>query len=178
MNVFFHVLTGAAAAGIATRILAPTRSASKRYLAVCGALVVVGVLIHGLLDIAPHHYPFRAAQDIAISSGLIVVILASIRPRWIVLVGASIFGSVLPDLIDLGPTMLAEISGIDLRFTSRKIFFWHTPEFSGSIYDGSRALESHIYHAVVVLSAGYSIFATWNGLARKALASRLKCTDA
>jgi len=172
MNVFFHVLTGVAAAGMATRILAPTRSPSRQYLVACGALVAAGVLIHGLLDIAPHHYPFRAAPDIAISTGLIVVILASVRPEWTVLVGASIFGSVLPDLIDLGPTMLAEISGIDLRFTDRKIFFWHTPEFSGSIYDGSRAFESHIYHALVLLTVGCSMFATWNDLARKALTKR------
>ncbi len=172
MNVIFHVLTGAAAAGVATRFLDPLRTGPGTYLAMSGALVGLGVMLHGLLDIAPHQYPLRATPDILVSSVLIAVILACVRPRWVVLTSASIFGNILPDLIDLGPSMLFEISGIDLRFTSEKVFFWHTPEFSGSIYNGSRSFESHSYHSVVVLLATCAVIAAWNTLARNALTRR------
>lgn len=153
MNVIFHVMAGISAGGLAIRVIDKPNASRSSYVIACVSLMIAGVMSHGILDIAPHHYPLRATPDIIVSSLSIFLILALVRLRWVILVGASIFGSILPDLIDLGPSMLHEICGVDLRFTHGKVFFWHEPAFSGSIYDGTRATESFIYHAVVVLAA-------------------------
>jgi hypothetical protein len=56
-------------------------------------------------------------------------------------------GCIFPDLIDLGPAIVNKRTGWSLPVV--KIFPWHWREYSGSIYDGSRAVESSLYHLIV-----------------------------
>ena len=75
----------------------------------------------------------------------------------------ALLGSIFPDLVDLGPELLGEATGLSIPSVDGKVFFWHRPEFSGSIYDGTRTLKSHVYHLMVVLaSAGLVVWAQFN----------------
>jgi hypothetical protein len=59
-------------------------------------------------------------------------------------------GAVFPDVIDLGPVIVnkyLQIALLQLPFR----FPWHLKEYSGSIYDGSRSVESALYHILLLL---------------------------
>ena len=114
---------------------------------------IIGVFLHGLLDYVPHSYPIDPRLDVPLSLALasLAIVLSKPKNRFLVLV--CYLGSIFPDLIDLGPAVINKSLGWSLPTV--KIFPWHWPRYSGSIYDNSRSLESLIFHIVVVaLSIG------------------------
>lgn len=70
-----------------------------------------------------------------------------------VLLSACYLGALFPDLVDLGPAIVNKRLGWSLPVV--KIFPWHWPRYSGSVYDGSRRAESLVYHLLV---GGGSLF--------------------
>lgn len=116
----------------------------------CVAAFIIGIVIHGILDITPHQYPLRARIDILISIVFFVVSIMLIRPKIIPLFGAAFLGSIFPDLVDLGPQMFNQFFETSFPVLKFKIFPWHSAEYSGSIYDNSRTGLSHTFHIMLV----------------------------
>jgi hypothetical protein len=167
MNVTFHTLTAlGGAAVLASKKKDPERNAwvVSSDMPLLGLGFVAGVLTHGLLDYAPHSYPIESRLDMALSLSLFLVALFFSRIRHWVLAAACFFGSVFPDLADLGPAILNKQLGLSLFVV--KIFPWHWREYSGSIYDGSRDAESLLYH-VLVLSVGLYLLWTYRNSYRR-----------
>jgi hypothetical protein len=116
-----------------------------------------GVLLHGLLDYVPHSYPLRSGPDVAFGLILFLLAITWAKRKHRPLVGACCFGSVLPDVVDLGPAIVNRLFGWSLPVV--KIFPWHWHQYSGSIYDGTKRLESLVLHlGVIMLSVGTIYF--------------------
>ncbi len=109
---------------------------------------VVGILAHGALDHVPHTYPIPSALDVFLGLTLFLVAMAFSKPEHRVLLGACFAGSVLPDLIDLGPAIINRRLGWSLPLV--KIFPWHWPQYSGSIFDHRWHASSFLAHCAVL----------------------------
>jgi len=156
VNVTFHTVAALATAAILSskrRVRVPVQSPGRDtpFLPAIGFLI--GVLLHGLLDYVPHSYPFDSRLDVSLSLTLASLAIAMSKPKNRLLALACYLGCIFPDLIDLGPAAINKLLGWSL--TTVKIFPWHWRRYSGSVYDGSRSLESLSFHIVVVaLSIG------------------------
>lgn len=147
MNVTFHALGSFAAAAVLSTAAGDfARSATiKKYV----AGFVIGILIHGALDFAPHHYPISSRLDVILALVLLLLTyLLVTQPNRLLLI-ACLAGAIFPDVVDLGPAIAAKHLGLPVPSLPFKIFPWHWKEFSGSIYDGSRRLESNVCHLLV-----------------------------
>ena len=124
---------------------------SSAFLSAIG--LVIGIVVHGILDYLPHSYPIPSRLDVALSLILVVLTIAMAKPKTRSIVLACYLGCILPDVIDLAPAILNRTFGLGLP--TPKMFPWHWPKYSGSIYDGSKKLESALLHfAVLALSIG------------------------
>jgi hypothetical protein len=151
MNVTFHIVSavGAAAVLSATRKNGTSHQpGSSPNLLVLAVGLVAGVLLHGLLDYAPHSYPIKSVADVGLSLGLLTVAFVMVEPSHRLLLGACSLGAVLPDVVDLGPAIINKQLGWSLPVV--KLFPWHWRQYSGSIYDGSRKFESVLCHSLVL----------------------------
>jgi hypothetical protein len=146
MNVVFHA---AAATGIAV-MLTDTRAGRQRPSNRIPALSagVMGVLGHGFMDYIPHCYPINSKADVIISLLIIGVLTLWAGKTYRLVVASALLGSILPDLIDLGPQVLHQFTGLDVRIR-QKIFPWHWKQYSGSIYTGDCAV-SNLNHLMVI----------------------------
>lgn len=146
MNVTFHALASVAtAAGLSS----PTPAAPS--LARLGLGFLIGVAVHGVLDVTPHSYPLGTVLDVACA--LLLVTLVGVMTRgchWALLV-ACFLGAIFPDLVDLGPAIVNKHVGTNVPVVS--LFPWHWRQFSGSIYDGRQALASLSAHLLVVATS-------------------------
>jgi hypothetical protein len=154
MNIIFHTLTGLAT----TAVLSSTDKGADpsgwkmqwhSWMLALG--FIAGILVHGLLDISPHCYPIKSTTDLALSLLFFIILFIIVCPRYRLLLCISFIGSVLPDIVDLGPAMLNRRLGWSLPVA--KIFPWHWHRFSGSIYDGSRGAISVLCHLAVIASS-------------------------
>jgi len=116
----------------------------------------IGVLAHGLLDVAPHSYPLPSVPDVAIALAIFVVSVVLAKREQHLLVLACFAGAALADLVDLGPEITNRHLG--MRLPVVQVFPWHWHQYSGSIYDGSRWVQSLIAHFAVV---GVSLVLLW-----------------
>jgi len=116
----------------------------------CVLAFLIGIVVHGILDITPHQYPFRTRIDILISTLFFIVSIMLIRPKFIPLFGAAFLGSILPDLVNLGPQIFNQFFETSFPVLKFKIFPWHRAEYSGSIYDNSRTELSYTFHIMLV----------------------------
>jgi hypothetical protein len=151
MNIFFHTITGLAA----TAALSSTHQAADpegRNVQVRSRMLALGftagILIHGMLDLIPHSYPINSIFDLAFSLLLFFIVFLIVRRRYRILLGMCFWGSVLPDIVDLGPAILNKRLGWSLPMV--KIFPWHWHQYSGSIYSGSRGTVSTLCHIAVI----------------------------
>jgi hypothetical protein len=153
MNVTFHMLSAVATAAILSS--RQNNRTSHRCvppnLSVVAAGFVVGVFAHGLLDYAPHSYPIKPIADVSISLALLGTAMTLANPRCRLLLGACSLGSVFPDLVDLAPAIVNKRLGWSLPVV--KLFPWHWRQYSGSIYDGSRKLDSLLCHILVIAAS-------------------------
>jgi hypothetical protein len=158
LNVTFHTLGAVATAAVLT--LTPNEkwrsfSAVKKY----AAGFVAGILVHGILDILPHNYPFDPKLDIVLALLLFFLVFVMAQKQNLILLVICFAGCLLPDVIDLGPAIANKYFRLPVLQLSFKIFPWHFAEYSGSIYDGSsRSIESTIYHSVFSLICAILIF--------------------
>lgn len=106
------------------------------------------VLLHGLMDVAPHTYPLPWRLDMAAAFGLIVVALALVRRRYILLFSATFMGGILPDLVDQGPGLLNQLLGLQLP--ERELFGFHSLRYVVSAHLGHEVLFSVISHTLVL----------------------------
>jgi hypothetical protein len=150
MNVTFHTLASFATAAV---LCSKLKSAHPHRLFAAADLPVLtvgfgaGVLLHGLLDYAPHAYYIKSAVDVLLSLALCSGVSLLARRRHRLLLGVCFLGCIFPDLVDLGPAIVNKRLGWSLPVV--KVFPWHLREYSGSIYDGSRGVESFLYHLSV-----------------------------
>ena len=150
MNVTFHTIGSFAAAAILS--LKKTEnwrslSALKKYLIGFAA----GIIVHGVLDLLPHQYPIPSKVDVIVAPILLVLFLLASQKQNFLLILICFAGCVFPDVIDLGPTIVDKYLRIVLPRLPFRLFPWHTVKYSGSIYDGSRGLESAVYHISFLL---------------------------
>lgn len=161
MNVTFHAFGSFAAAAILSLDFDSdwrSVSAFKRYaIGFCA-----GILVHGILDFLPHDYPLPSKFDVIFALALLISFLSTAQKQNRVLILACFGGAIFPDIVDLSAGIVNKHFGIPITPLSFKIFPWHWKEFSGSIYDGSRNLESNIYHLSVLLLCFGLIYAYRN----------------
>jgi hypothetical protein len=150
MNVTFHMVAaiGATAALSSGKKRVSFLQSNSSDLLFLAAAFVGGVLLHGLLDWLPHSYPINSAADVGVSFVVLAGVIVFVRREHRLLLGACAFGSVLPDLVDLGPAIINKRLGWSLPVF--KFFPWHWQQYSGSNYDGNRNLESILCHLLVV----------------------------
>ncbi len=151
MNVTFHTAGALATASFLSSIQsrpAPDGTAARSSLLIGVVGFVAGVVEHGVMDYVPHSYPIPSGMDAACSIILFTVVVALTKPQFRLLVTACFIGSIFPDLVDLGPPMLNRHLGWSLP--SVKLFPWHWPQYSGSLYHGKKRVQSALWHAVVI----------------------------
>jgi hypothetical protein len=151
VNVTFHT-TGALATAA---FLSSTQSrpasggtASRPSLLIAVIGFVAGVVEHGVMDYMPHSYPIPSGMDVVFSIILFTVAVALTKPQFRVLATACFIGSIFPDLVDLGPPILNGHLGWTLPTV--RIFPWHWPQYSGSLYHGAKGFQSAVSHCTVV----------------------------
>jgi hypothetical protein len=109
---------------------------------------IAGIVEHGVMDYVPHSYPIPSGLDVVISITLFIVAVALTKAEFRILVTACFLGSILPDLVDLGPLILNRHLGWTLP--TAKIFPWHWPQYSGSLYHGAKRFQAALSHCAVV----------------------------
>lgn len=146
MNIFFHVATavGVTAALIDTNCIESEKDSYKTGL----LSMFCSCIIHGILDYIPHTYPFSPKLDTVISLMLIILLIRRANKKYRIILLLAIFGSILPDLIDLLPSISAKYTGFLLPAYG-KVFPWHWSEYSGSIF-GKNDAVSDINHILVL----------------------------
>lgn len=153
MNVVFHAVAGAALASALYR--GDGITSRTGYGGLCVGAFLLGIIGHGVMDVLPHQYPLRAGWDIVLAMAVFVGFALFLRRDAVLLFCFAYLGSLFPDLVDLGPRMLNQFAGTALPVSKAKVFFWHRPEYSGSIYDGRHVVLSWVLHGLVVgVSAG------------------------
>jgi hypothetical protein len=145
MNVTFHVLAGIGVAAV----LIP-REPPISVLSLLTGLGATAAL-HGLLDFVPHSYPIKSGIDVMLALLVFGTALSFAKPHVRLLLVVCFLGSILPDLIDLGPGILNRRAGLNLP--DIKFFPWHWKQYSGSVYDGSRTTESAVLYLLVLTIA-------------------------
>ncbi len=153
MNVLFHVATGLGTVILLTDTHTIKSNAPlKSILPIAALALCIGVIAHGALDYIPHCYPVNTKIDMSLGLLLILGLLALSKSKykWIMLGGLT--GCVLPDIIDLLPTMLNKNLGLNLPIID-KVFPWHWKQYSGSIYSGNCGVSA-INHCLVVITVG------------------------
>jgi len=151
VNVTFHTVGAVATAAFLSSTAAGARSGrSTLRHSVLIALIgfIAGIVEHGVMDYVPHSYPIPSRIDVALAIILFLVVVALTKAQFRLLVTACFIGSILPDLVDLGPPILNH----HLRWTlpAVKIFPWHWPQYSGSLYHGAKRFQSALWHCLVI----------------------------
>lgn len=147
MNIFFHVAT---VVGVTATLTDTNRIGSGKDSFKTGLLsMFCSCIVHGILDYLPHTYPLSPKLDIAISLIIIFILVWKANKQYRIIVSLAILGSILPDLIDLLPSILEKYIGLSLPVYD-KVFPWHRTEYSGSIF-GKSDVVSDINHILVLI---------------------------
>jgi hypothetical protein len=165
MNVTFHTL-----ASIATAAFLSLRPAQNSLQGITSGSAfakyaigfTAGILAHGILDYAPHEYPFYAKFDVPFALLLFMVTFFLVQPQNRLLLATCFVGALFPDLLDLGPAILNKNFGFPYFGLSYKVFPWHWKEFSGSLYEPSRRVESMLYHIILLLICTVALYLNKN----------------
>jgi len=134
MNVLFHTAT---AIGL-TVLLTDTEKINKiskslNIVVLSSILFLLGIFFHGVLDYIPHCYPINSKIDVVLSFIIIIATVIIFKNPFKILIGFSFLGSIIPDVIDLLPSIFNKYFELT-SFTDIKIFPWHWKEYSGSVY--------------------------------------------
>ena len=151
MNVTFHSVGAVATAALLSSTEAPaasSRSTPRHGLLIATIGFVAGIVEHGFMDYVPHSYPIPSGIDVIVAILLFVVVVIQAKSQFRVLVTACFLGSVFPDLVDLGPPILNH--HFHWTLPTVKIFPWHWPQYSGSLYHGAKRFQSAVWHCIVI----------------------------
>ncbi|MCL2825644.1 MAG: hypothetical protein FWD57_16750 [Polyangiaceae bacterium] len=80
--------------------------------------LLVGVALHGVLDVVPHSHFISAIPDIIVALFVPMLVLPFVKRKYLILVLVCYGGSILPDVIDLGVFRFLGIGAF-------RIFPWH-----------------------------------------------------
>ena len=150
MNVLFHTATAIATVVLITDTNRPLLKMYDRINVRDSFLALfVGIIFHGILDYMPHRYPVNSKIDAIASLFIFIAILFWVDKKYKLIIVASFLGNILPDLIDLLPGILNKYFSFNIPILP-KIFPWHWPEYSGSIYKGGYNI-SNLNHLLVLL---------------------------
>lgn len=147
MNVIFHVATAVGITIVATdtkRI----NSFKDTILPALGAFSC-GIILHGALDYTPHTYPLSGTIDSIVSLLIIIALITRTKRKFLPILLSAVLGSIFPDLVDLSPHLLNRYVGLEIP-EYNKIFPWHYPEYSGSIFSAGNHLVSNINHLLTL----------------------------
>ncbi len=113
---------------------------------------MTGILSHGILDYIPHCYPIPSKIDASL--GLLMIITATwlCNKQYRIMVLSSFIGCIIPDIIDLSPSIINKQLGWSLSVFD-KLFPWHFKQFSGSVYTDDCTI-SNINHTILVIVLG------------------------
>jgi len=146
MNVFFHSITAIGATVMFTDTSKPVK---KSVLKRCCLVFIAGNFFHGILDYIPHRYPINSKIDAVLSLSFIIFAILFTNRYYKFIVAASFLGNIFPDLIDLSSGILNKYLHFNFHIYP-KIFPWHWPQYSGSIYkDG---FEVSILNHFIILA--------------------------
>ncbi|MBN2651506.1 MAG: hypothetical protein JXR63_03910 [Spirochaetales bacterium] len=155
MNVIFHTLTGIALGSALTSREKPTSMTKKIVTPILG--FTLGIISHGLLDVLPHTYPLKSHVDIIFSLVAFALTLLIVKKETIPLFTCCFLGSIFPDMIDLGPEMANQFFNLKLPTIKAKVFPWHLPQYSGSIYTKPSPI-SNLAHTLIIILSTITIF--------------------
>ncbi|MCX7748089.1 MAG: hypothetical protein N2645_14575 [Clostridia bacterium] len=116
----------------------------------------LNVLLHAILDILPHSYPLSGKIDVILSLVIYAMLIILMNRQYIPVFLSCFLGRTLPDVIDLGSGIFNKI--FDTGLPTVKIFPWHWPQYSGSIFDGSNFYISFINHQIVIISFVLTVY--------------------
>lgn len=155
MNIIFHTTV---AIGICVAITNTKKITQqpKQNILFAGIALIIGVILHGFLDYIPHCYPFAGLIDVIVSLFIMAIVCICCKPIYLPIVFCAFTGSILPDLIDLAPSILNTKLGWSLQ-VHQPIFPWHWKSYSGSIFIKD-CNASHLNHLLVVISVVLLIF--------------------
>lgn len=145
MNVLFHLTAGF---GIVLALCPVAPKPKVWTTAATGAFIAF--VSHALLDYTPHCYPINSKIDVIGGFILLLALVFFARKEYRLIMFATLFGAILPDLIDLLPDILNKQLKLDLPGFP-KIFPWHWKIYSGSIYNGHCG-TSHINIAMICIA--------------------------
>ena len=147
MNALIHIVTGV---GVAIAVTDTKEIKTKKEIIKTAFIgFFIAIVSHGLLDYAPHCYPINSKIDF-IGSLLALILLTFFCVKTFRLIMFNcLIGAVLPDVIDLLPSILNKQFGLNLPIYG-KMFPWHWKEFSGSMY-GTDCLVFNINIGMVLL---------------------------
>ena len=135
MNIIFHTI---AAIGVSVAITDTNKinikSSYKKIILTSVFAFIVGIISHGVLDYIPHCYPINSKFDAIASFVLIITFIVLTNKPYKLITALSFAGCIFPDLVDLLPAILNKYLNLHLKITT-KIFPWHWPEYSGSLYN-------------------------------------------
>lgn len=132
MNILFHLAAGFGIVIVVCDSKAPSSNVNTWYTAAIG--MVIAFVSHGLLDYAPHCYPINSKVDFVIGGILLLLLSSLAKGKYKLILFSTLIGSVLPDIIDLFPSILNKQLNFSFP-TYNKIFPWHWKKYSGSIYN-------------------------------------------
>lgn len=151
MNVLFHTTT---AVGIAILLTETNKDQTSitltKQLTTAFFAFTFGVIAHGAIDYIPHCYPINSKVDVIVGLVMILSLTWLTRPSYRLITFSAFIGSIFPDLIDLGPTIVNQLLGLNLPILE-KVFPWHWPRYSGSIYENNCGV-SNLNHFLVVFT--------------------------
>lgn len=156
MNVLFHFSTGVGLSILLSDTQENIQSPRQKFQKGLSA-IVLGVISHGVLDYAPHCYPINSTLDISLGFMAMLAYIYFTKPQLRYLSICALVACILPDLIDLLPSMLNNQFGTSLPILD-KIFPWHWKSQSGSIYNGDCNV-SNINHILCIVAV---ILIIWN----------------
>lgn len=145
MNVLFHTTTAIGIVVLFTHTKTKKPSTSI-------FLFMTGIISYGILDTIPHCYPIPSKIDASL--GLLMIITATwlCNKQYRIMVLSSFIGCIIPDLVDLSPSIINKQLGWSLPVFDQ-LFPWHFKQFSGSVYTDDCTI-SNINHTILVIVLG------------------------
>lgn len=136
MNVLFHTVSAVGVVAMVTDASVIKSGISRSAMIVAAVALLSAVFFHGVLDYLPHCYPVHSRWDVIIGFCITVAGILVVRRPYRLIVSSAFAGCILPDIIDLLPSILNKYLGWQLPVT-QQFFPWHWTENSGSIYNGN-----------------------------------------
>lgn len=149
MNILIHTTASLTISVLLSKSVTKNNLFNLKQVIQYSLIVLLNVILHGIFDILPHTYPVNMYLDPLISPLVILIILLIARKEFYLIIICSFIGSILPDIIDLGPRIASKLLGVQINGLL-KIFPWHFEKYSGSIFNDPSNINSIINHFIIL----------------------------